>query len=74
MQNTSTNYVSVQSGGPGVAAHVGLHALGALADQLGLSAALSSRITRRGERLPMNEVEAISLNLDTGGTRREFGQ
>jgi hypothetical protein len=54
MQNTSTNYVSVESGGSGVAAHVGLHALGALADQLGLGAALSSRITPRGERAPLH--------------------
>ena len=31
MHSTATNYVRVESGGDGVAAHVGLHALGALA-------------------------------------------
>jgi len=41
----------VEAGGDGVVAHVGLHALGAFADRLGLGGALSSRIPRPGERL-----------------------
>ena len=55
MQNTSTNYVKVESGGSGVAAHIGLHTLGALADQLRLGTSLSSRIAPRGERMPLHE-------------------
>ena len=55
MQNTSTNYVKVESGGTVVAAHVGLHALGALGDQLGLATSLSSRIAPSGERLPLHD-------------------
>jgi hypothetical protein len=63
MQNTSTNCVSVESGGSGVAAHVGLHALGALADQLGLGAALSSRIAPRGERAPLHDRGKVLTHL-----------
>jgi len=63
MQNTSTNYVSVESGGDGVAAHVGLHALGALADQLGLGASLSSRIAPRGERAPLHDRGKVLTHL-----------
>jgi hypothetical protein len=63
MQNTSTNHVSVQSGGHGVAAHVGLHALGALADQLGLASSLSSRIAPRGERTPLHDRGKVLTHL-----------
>ena len=63
MQNTSTNYVSVESGGHGVAAHVGLHALGALADQLGLGSSLSSRIAPRGERAPLHDRGKVLTHL-----------
>jgi hypothetical protein len=63
MQNTSTNYVSVESGGHGVAAHVGLHALGALADQLGLGTSLSSRISQRGERAPLHDRGKVLTHL-----------
>ncbi len=63
MQNTSTNYVSVESGGHGVAAHVGLHALGALADQLGLGESLSSRIAQRGERAPLHDRGKVLVQL-----------
>lgn len=65
------NYVSVRSGGHGVAAHVGLHALGTLADQLGLGASLSSRSTPRGERAPLHDrgkvLVQLSLVLAGGG-------
>ncbi|HUZ40635.1 MAG TPA: IS1380 family transposase [Acidimicrobiales bacterium] len=50
MNNTSTNRVSVEPGGKGVAAHVGPHALGSLADALGLGSALTSCIEPSGER------------------------
>jgi hypothetical protein len=63
MQNTSTNYVSVESGGHGVAAHVGLHALGSLADQLGLGASLSLRITPRGERAPLHDRGKVLVQM-----------
>ena len=55
MQTTSTRRVVVEPGGDQVAAHVGLHALGAFADQLGLGAALSARIPIRGKRLPLHD-------------------
>ncbi len=63
MQNTSTNYVSVESGGNGVAAHVGLHALGTLADQLGLATSLSSRIAPRGERAPLHDRGKVLVQM-----------
>ena len=40
----------MESGGDRVVAHVGLHALGGLADRLGLGEALSARIAATGER------------------------
>jgi DDE family transposase len=51
----STRRVEVEAGGAGVVAHVGLHALGAFADRLGLGPALSARIARGGERLPVHD-------------------
>ena len=63
MQNTSTNFVSVESGGHGVAAHVGLHALGAVADKLGLGTSLSSRIAPRGERAPLHDRGKVLVQL-----------
>jgi hypothetical protein len=56
MRSTSTTRFRVDSGGTGVAAHVGLHALGTLADQLGGSAPrspLSERVDPRGGRQPL---------------------
>lgn len=44
MHATSANPVIVEPGGEGVVAHVGLHALGAFADRLGLTAALSGAV------------------------------
>ena len=41
MSGNSTRKVRVEAGGTGVVAHVGLHALGAFADRLGLGARLS---------------------------------
>src|ERR671911_644237 len=51
----STVPVVVEGGGEQVVAHVGLHALGAFADRLGLGASLSARIPITGERLPLHD-------------------
>jgi hypothetical protein len=45
----------VEPGGSGVVAHVGLHALGSLADRLGLGAALSSAIPWGGRGVPVHD-------------------
>ena len=71
MHATSTTRARVETGGDGVAAHVGLHALGRYADQLGLGAALSAQIVPTGERLPLHDrgkvlVHAM-LTLAGGG-------
>ena len=55
MNGNSTRRVVVESGGTGVVAHVGLHALGSFADRLGLGDALSSRIPWRGAGLPVHD-------------------
>ena len=47
--------MAIEAGGEGVVAHVGLHALGAFADRLGLGDALSARIPPAGERLPLHD-------------------
>jgi hypothetical protein len=39
--------VKVEQGGTGVVSHIGLHALGALADRLGLGGSLSAAIPQR---------------------------
>lgn len=71
MNSSSTNRVNVESSGTGVAAHVGLHALGQLADKLELGALLSSRVVSTGERLPLHErgkvVTQLALVLAGGG-------
>ena len=50
VNGNSTVSVVVEGGGDGVVAHVGLGALGAFADRLGLGDCLSERIPSRGER------------------------
>lgn len=55
MNGNSVRRVRVEADGYGVVAHVGLHALGALADRLGLGDALSARIPPSGERLPIHD-------------------
>ena len=61
----------MESGGDQVVAHVGLHALGGLADRLGLGEALSARIAATGERGALHDrgkvlVQAM-LMLAGGG-------
>jgi hypothetical protein len=55
VDGNSAQRVRVETGGDGVVTHVGLHALGALADRLGLGDALSARIPLSGERLPVHD-------------------
>ena len=63
MHSTSTTRVSVEPGGTGVAAHVGLHALGTFADQLGLGASLSERIAPLGERMPLHDRGKVLVQM-----------
>ena len=55
MNATSTTRLKVETGGEGVVAHVGLHALGRFADRLGLAELLSARIQITSERLPVHD-------------------
>jgi len=68
---TSTTRLRVETGGEGVVAHVGLHALGRFADRLGLADLLSARVPIMSERLPVYDrskvlVQAI-LMMAGGG-------
>ena len=71
MNGTSASRVIVESGGTGVVAHVGLHALGCFADRLGLGDSLSRRIPATGERLPLHDRGKVlvhtALMLAGGG-------
>jgi hypothetical protein len=70
MHGNSTRCLVVASGGDQVVGHVGLHALGAFADRLGLGNALSSRIPPRGERMPLHDrgkVLVQSMLMLAGG-------
>jgi hypothetical protein len=71
VNGNSTRWVAIEAGGEGVVAHVGLHALGALADRLRLGDALSARIPAAGERLPLHDrgkvVVQAMLMLAGGG-------
>ncbi len=55
MNANSAVRVKVERGGDQVVAHVGLHALGAFADRLGVGDSLSRRIPITGERLPLHD-------------------
>ncbi len=55
MNGNSTVRVGIESGDRQVVAHVGLHALGAFADRLGLGARLSEQIPWAGERPPVHD-------------------
>jgi hypothetical protein len=71
VNSNSTVAVVVEGGGDQVVAHVGLHALGAFADRLGLGDSLSSAIPFTGERAPLHDrgkvlVQAM-LMLAGGG-------
>ncbi|MGH9307387.1 MAG: hypothetical protein ACRD0I_10975 [Acidimicrobiales bacterium] len=55
MKANSTSRIVVESGGTGVVAHLGLHALGSFADRLELGDALSSRIPWAGGGFPIHD-------------------
>jgi hypothetical protein len=61
MQVTSTRRVTVEPGGDQVVSHVGLHALGRFADELGLGAALSDAVAPRSARLPLHDRGKVVL-------------
>ncbi len=71
MNGTSTRRVKVEPGGKGVVAHVGLHALGAFADRMGLGDALSSAIPWSGNGIPVHDrgkvLTQMALVLAGGG-------
>jgi hypothetical protein len=63
MHSTSTTRVSVESGGSGVVAHVGLHALGSFADRIGLGASISNCIEPNGERQPLHDRGKVLVQM-----------
>jgi hypothetical protein len=63
MNVTSTARVKVEAGGSQVAAHVGLHALGSFADNLGLGTAVSDAIVGTTERLPLHDRGKVMTHL-----------
>ncbi len=63
MNGNSTRRVAVESGGTGVVAHVGLHALGQFADRLGLGDALSSRIPWAGNGIPVHDRGKVLVQM-----------
>jgi len=70
VNGNSTVSAVVEGSGKGVVAHVGLHALGAFADRLGLGDSLSSRIPIPGERPPVHDrgkVLVQAMLMLTGG-------
>jgi hypothetical protein len=55
VQATSAVRVRIEGGGDGAVGHVGLHALGAFGDRLGLPQALSAAVPWAGERAPVHD-------------------
>ena len=71
MNGNNTRRIKVEAGGTGVVAHVGLHALGAFADRIGLGTALSGAVTYRGRVTPVHDRGKVlvqtALTLAGGG-------
>jgi hypothetical protein len=71
VNGTSARRVTVEPGGAGVVAHVGLHALGCFADRLELGDCLSAAIPATGERSPLHDRGKVlvhtALMLAGGG-------
>jgi len=63
VKSTSTFAVKVETGGQGVTAHAGLHALGRFADRMGLGSRLSARIVPAGERLPVHDRGKVLTHM-----------
>lgn len=55
MQAISAVPARIEGGGEGVVGHVGLHALGAFADRLGVPQVLSAAVPWNGERAPVHD-------------------
>ena len=72
MNATATRRLVVEPHGTGVVGHVGLHALGSLADRLELGSTLSATIAPRGERPPLHDRGKVlvqtALMLAGGGS------
>lgn len=71
VNGNSVRRVRVEAGGEGVVGHLGLHALGAFADRVGLGDALSGAVPWQGERAPVHDrgkvVVQTMLALAGGG-------
>lgn len=71
MNGISTRRVKIESGGSGVVAHVGLHAVGSFADAVGLGDALSDAVLYRGRGIPVHDRGTVlvhtALMLAGGG-------
>ena len=71
MNGNSTRRVRVETGGSGVVAHVGLHAVGSFADRLGLGDALSGAVRWQGPGVPVHDrgkvLTQAALVLAGGG-------
>jgi len=70
VNGNSTVAVGVEGGGEQVVAHVGLHALGAFADRLGLGDSLSAAMPFTGERAPLHDrgkVLVQAMLMPAGG-------
>lgn len=71
MNGNSVRRVRVEAGGEGVVGHLGLHALGAFADRVGLGDALSGAVPWQGERAPVHDRGKVlvqtMLTLAGGG-------
>jgi hypothetical protein len=62
VNGNSTRRVRIEAAGDGVVAHVGLHALGAFADRLGLGDALSGAVQPTGERAPVHDRGKVLIH------------
>ncbi len=71
MNGTSVGNVAVEAGGTQVVGHVGLHALGAFADRLGVPGVLSSAVGWDGPGIPTHDrgrvLSHVMLMLAGGG-------
>lgn len=61
MNGNSTRRVKVEGGGSGVVSHVGLHAVGAFADRLGVGGALSAALPWRGPGVPVHDRGKVQV-------------
>lgn len=62
---TSTRRVRVEPDGDGVVAHVGLHALGTLADRLGVADELSAAMPWEGSGVPAHDRGKVLVQSRT---------